>query len=156
MSTFCTNDILTLASGVYADLNSPPSISVAFISGVFTSSGTLGQMNTRLSQSFYLSGDGPCIAGGFGAEESSIMALMFEHDWYKRESLRALQGSTIISVRDGDGGYTREGATKLSSEYRALHKEAQEELYVLTAQYVRNHSMCVSVDAASLASWPSP
>lgn len=160
--SFCTQQVLVLASGIHDSINSPSSISVGYISGVLTSSGFLGALNMRLNTSFHLTGDGPCINGGFGAEESAIASLQFEHDWYKRKALEVMQGmglgwaGSVVSMREGDSHVARESPTKAAAEWRALRKETEEELYVATAQWLKGHTLATSVDAAPLSAWPTP
>ena len=79
--SFCTDQILSLASGIYQSIGSPTSQSVGFISGWLTSSGgMLGEVNTKLDTCFYISGDAPCIAGGFGpgAEGADVIGVTLE------------------------------------------------------------------------------
>ena len=158
MSTFCSSDIQALAIATHQGLNSPTSMSVGFISGVYSSSTFLGELNNRLSTNFSITGS--CIAGGFGPSEAAIYSAMFEARWFKQESLRVLQGAgsagSWTSLGDGDGRVTRESSTKLASEYRHLAKNLDEDLAVMTAQWIRGHSLAVSVDAAPCASYPSP
>lgn len=156
--SFCTTDILTLADGMYRDINSPSSLSIGYISGVLTSSGSLGDLNNRLGTSFYLSGAGPCIAGGFGQEEATIYSLAFMSNYYRKQHLATMQGggSFVTSLSDGDSKYSREAGTKIAAEYRAMYREIEDDLNSKVALWKLNHALAVDVRAEDLASWPTP
>lgn len=159
--SYCTSDILPLASGIYQDLGSPGSQSVGYISGVLTSSGFLGSLNNKLFTSFYLSGSNPCITdagGGFGAEEADIMELMYKTDYYELRALSILDGGGTFwtSLSEGDSKITRESTANLSKQYLALQSSSQQTLRIAIGDYQRRISSPQSVDAASLYSFPSP
>lgn len=156
--SFCTTEILTLAEGMYRDINSPCSLSIGYISGVLTSSGALGDLNNRLGTSFHLSGAGPCIAGGFGQEEATIYSLVYMSNFYRKQHLAIMQGggSFVTSLSDGDSRYTRESSVKIAGEYRAMYKEIEDDLNSKVALWKLNHSLAVDVRAEGLASWPTP
>ncbi len=157
--SFCTTDILSLASGVYVELNSPPEISVGYISGILTSTQFIGEINNRLNTCFYLSGDGPCIQGGFDGKESYIYALLFETQYLQRAALTVLQngGSTPwISLADGDGRVARESTAARSKAYRDLGSDLDKELRIAVNNYIKGHSLARSVDYAPLPGYPSP
>lgn len=158
MSDFCSAQIVALASGVWQELNSPTAISVGYISGIFSSSGFLGELNNRLTTSFYFSGDGPCIVGGFGGKEAAIYALMYEAMFLKRMGLSAMQagGTFWVSIAENDSRVARESPTKVAAEYREMKKEVDEDLRIATAQWKIAHTLAVGVNFASLSSWPTP
>lgn len=154
--SFSTTDIVTLAASIYDNLNSPPSLSVGYISGSLTSSGMLGELNGRLTTDFWISG-GAAIVGDFGAQESAIYALMFETNYYRRKALEALQcGSTWTTIREGDSSISRDSSIKASTEYRALRKESEGDLHVAVANWKIGKTMPVEVRAEQMASYPTP
>lgn len=155
--SFCTQDILTLASGIYEDLNSPSALSIGYISGVLTSSGFLGNINNRLNCSFWIE-SGTCIAGGFGAEESDIASTLFQMNYCRQQSMAVMQGggAFVTTIKDGDSTISMEGKSKLAAEWRAMRKELEDTLRVAVANWSRGHVAPVTVDAASLASYPVP
>ncbi len=154
--SFCTQDILTLASGLYADVLSPTAISVGYISGVLTSPAFLGDLNLKLTTCFYVSGDAPCIMGGFGKEEASIYGLMWQGGYYKREALNALQGVGWTSMAEGDTRISREGSSLRSKAFMELYKQTDTDLRIAVANWKVAHTIPGQVVAAPLASWPSP
>jgi hypothetical protein len=157
--SFCTQQVLALASDWYSELGSPSSISIGYVSGWITSSGgMLGQLNTKLSINLTLSGSDPCINGGFGAEEQYIAGILFKAEFYEKQALSALTSMSIpwTNIRDGDSSLTRESATNISKAYMAMHENAQEESRVAVANWKRGATNVAMVDAQSLYSWPSP
>lgn len=153
--SFCTEQILLLASGVYDDIGSPSSQSVAFISGWLVSSGTLGELNNRLNTCFYI--DGACIEGGFGPNEASILVKIYESNYYKRRALQILNGDiSWTSMKEGDTTITREASSNLAREYRQLHKALEEDIRIATANWKTGRSIPGTVDSTDLPAWPSP
>lgn len=157
--SFCTEQVLSMASGIYYDLGSPTDISIGYISGWITASGgMLGSINTRLSTNFYLSGDAPCITNGFGDQEEALGALMFKSEYYERRSFMALTSMSIpwTTIKDGDSTLTRESASSISKAFLGLHENAEEQIRITVANWKRGATNVASVDAQSLYSWPSP
>lgn len=155
--SFCTEQILLLASGVYQELNSPTEISVGYISGIFTSSGNLGSLNLKLSTCFWFSGDAPCIAGGFGAEEAAIYALTYQTQYYSRAAHNVLiTAGGWTNLSEGDSRVAREGSAQRSKGYLELSKNADQNLRIAVNHWKVAHSIPGQVVAASLASWPTP
>lgn len=157
MSTFCSQEVLTLASGIWESVNSPSAMSVAYVSGVLTSSGFLGAINTRLTTDFWVSG-GACIAGCFGAEEQNIASLQFQHDYWQRLRSQALGSAGMMwtSLREGDSSVVRESPVKLASEYGKLAKDVQEELQIAVAGWKLGHTSPCDVEYAPPAAYPTP
>lgn len=157
--SFCTNDILTLASGIYQTIGSPSSLSVGFVSGWITSSGgMLGDINIKLDTCFYLSGDAPCIAGGFGGQEATIAVIMYQSDYYESKSLSSLAGlgTPWTNMREGDTSITRESSVSISKQYLAMHENAQAQLRLAMHDYKLNRQIPGTVDGSDLYSFPSP
>ena len=156
MSAYCANDILALASGIYEDINSPTSLSVPFISGWITSSASLGNLNNRLTTSFFYSGG--CISGGFGDTEAAIYGMMYQKEYYRKQAQQVLAGGGLLwtSINEGDSRITRANPADISKSYMALSKDAEEELHIAVANWKNGHVLTVSVDAAPLAAWPNP
>lgn len=161
MSTFCSQEVLTLATGIWQDLNSPSATSVAYISGVLLSSGFLGAINSRLTIDLWVSG-GACIAGGFGAQEQNIASLQFQHDYCRRKAMEVMQGvgagwaGSVTQIKEADSSVSRESPSKAAAEWRHMAKEAQEDLHVAVANWKVGHCMPVDVQFAPPSAWPTP
>jgi hypothetical protein len=155
--SFCNSEILNLAASIHENLNSPSSISVGYLSGVLTSSGTLGELNLKLTTDFWISG-GSCIVGGFGAEESAIYALIVETNYYRRQALCTLQagGLNWVNIRESDTSITRANPVDMARGFQDLRKESERDLAIMVAQWKLGHTMAVSVDSERLASYPTP
>ncbi len=155
--SYCTAQILQLASGIYQGLGSPPAQSIGYVSGWITSSGNLGDLNNRLNTCFYLDGDAPCIAG-FGPQEAAIYAEIYEMYYYESLALAALAGGGTFwtSMREGDTTIQRDSPIKLAKAYRDLQDAAQKQLHIAVANWKVGHSIPTTVDGSSLYSWPSP
>ncbi len=157
--SFCTNEVLTLASGIWQTIGSPTSVSVGFISGWITSSGgMLGDINMKLDSCFYVSGDSPCIAGGFGPQEAYIASLMYESNYYELKSLTALAGLGVpwTNMKEGDTSVTRESTVSISKQYLSLNANAQNQMRIAMHDYKLNKSLPGTVDGSDLYSFPSP
>jgi hypothetical protein len=156
--SFCTSEILNLAGTIHENINSPTSISVGYLSGVLTSSGMIGELNNRLTTDYWISG-GSCIAGGFGAAESAILALMVETNYYRRQALCTLQGGGaggVTVIREGDTTLQRTSPTEIAKGYQDLRRQSEHDLSVMVANWKLGHSMSVQVCAAPMASYPTP
>lgn len=154
--SYCTNDILTLASEIYSDIGSPSNLSIGYISGYLTSSGTLGDLNNKLGTSFYLTGADPCICDPFAAEESAIVELMFMVQYYQQQALAAMLGGNSFWTRlsEGDTTVVRASAVQISQQYLALQKEAQRVLRLGIHDYALRLSLPQSVETCRLYSFP--
>lgn len=155
MSDFCGQQLQTLASAIWEDLGQPCQ-SIAFISGSLLGSGLLGQLNLKLTTSFWVQ-SGQCIAGGFGDQEAAIYSLVFQSAHIRRMQLQTLGGGGNIlwtSIGDGDGKLTRENPTKTAAEYRETRKQLEEQIAVAVANWKLGHCSPVAVDAAPLPSYP--
>ncbi len=149
---FCADQILSLSSGVWQDLNSPSSVSVQYISGWFTNSGNLGDLNNRLSTCFYLTGDGPCIVPDFAGEEAAIFGLIYKINYYGVQ-IQSLTGpSAWIRLSEGDSTIVRTDGAKV---FLQLLSEDRKQLRLNIDDYKKNLSGPRTVDAASLYTYPS-
>lgn len=154
--SFCTNDILLLASGIYLDINSPSSQSVGMISGWVTDPNNLGGLNNQLSSSFYITGS--CIEGGFGAEEGDIYGQIYSAWFYYSKGQAALDGggSFWTRIAEGDASVSRASAAEVAKAYFLLGKQTQDALRLAIHDYKLRLSVPQSVDSASLFSSPTP
>lgn len=153
--SYCGQTILALASGIHDSINNPTAQSVSFISGVLTSGPFVGELNQRLSTTFTATGG--CISGDFGIEEAAIASLMYQTQYMSRKMMEVMQGGLgFLTLREGDTTVSRESPSKFAAEWRAMKRDTEEDLRVATAQWKRNHVQCVSVDYASMNSWPTP
>src|SRR4051812_26764443 len=116
--SLCTDQILALSSGIYQSIGSPPSQSIGLISGWLTNSGSmLGDLNNRLTTCFYLSGDAPCLAGGFGADEASIATLVYQAQYFQMAASNALLGGGLTlwtRMAEGDSTISRSDPVQVS------------------------------------------
>lgn len=156
---YCANQIVTLASDLYQQIGSPSSLSVGFISGWLTDSGNLGDLNNKLSASFFLSAD--CITdsnGGFAGEEAAIYSLMYRGDFYESQSLSVLAngGSSWTSFSEGDTKFTRTDVSKLSKAYLELNAQASKLLRLAIHDYQLRLSVPQSVVANAPYERPTP
>lgn len=150
--SFCANEILTLSTGIWQELGSPSSVSVAYISGWFTSSGSLGDLNNRLSTCFYLTGDSPCIEPEFAGEEAAVYGLIYKTNFYGTQ-VQALTGPAAwIRLSEGDSTIVRSDGAKI---YLDLLKTNLNQLRLNINDYKKNLSGPRTVDAASLYTYPS-
>lgn len=157
--SFCTDQILSLASGIYQSIGSPTAQSVGFISGWITSSGgMLGDINTKLDTCFYLSGSAPCIAGGFGDQEESFSYLLYQSSYYETKALSALAGLSTpwTTMKEGDTTIVRESSVNISKQFLAMHENAQQQIRLAIHDYKLNRQIPGTVDASDLYSYPSP
>ena len=156
--SFCTSDITLLAGQIYSGIDAPSSQSVGYVSGWLTSESTLGELNTRLSTCFGLSGVEPCITNGFGWTEANILSLTYTTNYYQKRALQVLAAGGLqwLTLKEGDSSLSRVSPVLFAAEWRKLHEAAQAELYVAVANYNMDHARALSVDAEALPSWPTP
>lgn len=155
--SYCAEQILGLATDTWNQIGSPTSISVGWISGVYSSSGHLGALNNRLTTCMYLSGDSPCIVG-MGAEEASIYQLSYLNGYYRGLSASVMGQSSITwtRLREGDSSVERESSVSMSKAYTAIWQENNKQLNVAVANYKLGVSIPRSIDSAALPGWPTP
>lgn len=154
--SFCADNILILAGTIYSGINSPSAQSIGYISGWLTNPANLGDLNNKLSTCFSFSGD--CIIGGFGSEEASVYQLTYNTDYYESQSLAILVGGGTFwtSITEGDTKINRSDMVAVSRQFLALQKSSQDTMRLAIQDYKRKVSLCVSIDASDLPSWPSP
>lgn len=158
--SYCVDQIVQLATDIYASINSPSFLSVSFISGWIVDSGNLGDINNKLGTSFYLSGDAPCITdagGGFAGEEAAIYTLMYKGDFYESQSLNAIAGGAgWVTLSEGDTKVGREKSSDISKAFLALNTQSNTFLRLAIHDYKLRITVPQSVDASSLYSYPTP
>ncbi len=155
--SFCSNQILELASGIYTDMGSPSVLSVGYISGWLVQSGNLGGLNNKLDTCFWLSGDSPCIVNGFGGAEASIYTTIYKIGYYTFAMQSALSNpNPWTALTEGDSKIVREGPTASAKIYLGLLTENNYQLRLAVGDWKRNHSIPTTVNAADLASYPTP
>ncbi len=157
--SYCVQQIVQLAGEIYSGIGAPSSLSVGYVSGWLVSSGSLGGINNRLTTCFSLTGDSPCIVGGFGASESAIYELMFRTDYFLQQANAVLaNGGTQawLTMKEGDTTISRESTAARAKVYLEIYRETEDDLRVATANWKLGHSIPASVDGSSLYSWPSP
>lgn len=154
---YCAEQILGLASGIYADIGAPPSQSVGYISGWLVSSGSfLGDLNNRASTCVYVSGDAPCLVN-FNPALGSIANLIYQANYFKVAWLAVLQGGAQwTQLTEGDSKISREATTNIAKLYKDAHKDADDDLKLAIHYYTLNQSIPQGIDGVSLYSWPSP
>lgn len=155
MSDFCGQQLQTLASAIWEDLGQPCQ-SIAFISGSLLGSGLLGQLNLKLTTSYWVQ-SGQCIAGGFGDQEAAIYSLVFQSAHIRRMQLQTLGGGGNIlwtQLADGDSRFSRESPTKTAAEYRETRKQLEEQIAVAVANWKLGHTCPTQIVAADLPSYP--
>lgn len=158
---FCTNEILTLASGVYQELGSPSNISVGYISGWMTSSGSIGDLNNKLTVRFGWSGAAPCIVSfdtgqGMDSDEQSIYTLVFKDSFYRQQALLALTSTNWTRIAEGDSSISRDGAAAYSKAYLAMADQNLKLLRLAIQDYKRAVSIPAQIVADSIPTFPAP
>jgi hypothetical protein len=157
--SFCAAQILDLATATHGDINSPSNVSIGFISGYYTSSGSfLGDFNNKLSTCVWVSGDSPCLVG-FGPAEASIATLIYQTSYFKKLALSSLAGggdTMWTTLKEGDSTITRSSMIDVAKQYRELHKTAEEELKTAIHYYTLNHSVPMSIEGQDSYGFPSP
>lgn len=156
---YCSESIAALANQIYQDIGSPTALSVTFISGWITNSGgMIGSLNNKLSTNFWISGDEPCIVGGFGGEEAVIANLDFKTDYYGNQSRSVLTGggSMWTSISEGDTKISRSDVVNVSKQYLQMQKDSRETLRLAIQDWKRSHIGIEIVDAEQTYSRPTP
>ena len=160
--SYCVDQIVELATDIYGNIGSPSNLSVSFISGwLIDFRGNLGGLNNKLSTSFYLTGDAPCITdngGNFAGEEADAYGMMYTTNYYTSAANNVLAGggSFWTSLSEGDSRVSRTDVTKISAAYLALAKENTRLLRLAISDYKLRISVPQSVDVCAPASYPSP
>lgn len=156
--SFCVEQIVLLAGNIYSGLPSPNSQSVGLISGWIVQSGNLGDLNNRLNTCFTLTGDSPCVVGGFGPAEASIYGLIYRTNYLEQQSANVLAAGGLMwtSMKEGDTTITRSDPVNSSKVWLSLHESSQRALYVAVANWKRGESLFNTVEGSSLYSWPTP
>jgi hypothetical protein len=118
----------------------------------------LGEINTKLDTCFYISGDAPCIAGGFGPDEMYITTLVYQANYYESKALSSLAGLGMpwTNMKEGDTSITRESSVSISKQYLAMHANATDQTRISMHDYKLNRTIPGTVDASDLYSFPSP
>ena len=157
--SFCSDQILNLATTIYTDIGSPSAQSIGYISGVLTNSGSfIGAINNKLDTCFYLSGDAPCIVG-FSTRESEIASLMYQVNYYNKARLAVLvnNGDTAwVTLKESDSTITRSNVVEIAKQYGALYADANQKLKDAVHYWTLNNSVVQGIDSAENYSWPTP
>lgn len=155
--SYCTAQILLLAGSIYSGIGAPSAQSIGYVSGWITNSGSLGDINNRLTTCFYLDTDAPCIVG-FGPEEAVIYTEIYEMNYYESQALATLVGGGTywLNMKEGDTSISRESPVKIAKAYRDLQDAAQKQLQIAVANWKVAHANPATVDASDLYSWPTP
>lgn len=155
--SYCAAQIVQLATTIYQGINSPPALSVGYISGWLIDSGNLGDLDNKLSICTYLTGDSPCIAGDFSADEAAIYQLCFNTDYYEAQSLGVLQaGSYWINLEEGDSKVRRSDMVAVAKQWLSLQDNSQKTLRLAIQDYKRSHTSIGSIEGTNMPAWPSP
>lgn len=161
---YTSGDLAALAANIYQDINSPTFQSPAFIFNVLIQSGTVGDLNNKLSSSFYVqdTGTGPFITdggGGYGQEEAAISSLMYQTSYYRGRQLALLDGagnSWWTSLAEGDSKLNRTDITKIAAAYGALYTTANNDLRLAVHDWGMRVAVPQSVVANQSYASPSP
>jgi hypothetical protein len=159
--SLCVTGVLGLATTIYNNIGNPTALSIGYISGWLTDPNNLGDLNNRLSTSFYLDSTapaGPCIKDDFGPEECNVYNLMYVETYYESLAVAALvNGGTLwVSLSEGDTKVTRSDAVAVSKQFTALRDGASAGIAQAAHHYKLRLSVPQSVDGAQLDSYPTP
>lgn len=162
MSTFCSAEVNGLATNIWQNLGSPATVSPGYVAAWLITSGNLGKLNTALDTCFSISG-GACIVPAPDSEVQAIYEMV-----YRQNLFAGQQGSLLTSISagtstntwtrltEGDSTIQRASPTELVKAFNATMVENAKQLRLAIGDYRRNHSFPATVDAASLASYPTP
>lgn len=153
---YCETDVQSLAYSIYKSVGSPSDQSVGFVSGWLMDPMNLGELNNRLSTSFYISGN--CILDDFDKEEANIYSQIYVWQFYNNRALSVLMngGTNWTSLAEGDSKISRESPANISKAYMALNTNAEKTLRQAVHDYKLRLSVPQTVDASSLYSNPTP
>lgn len=153
--------ILGLAQTIYQGIGAPTNLSVGLISGWITDPNNIGDLNNKLSTSFYVDGTqpaGPWIRDDFGPEEGNIYNLMYQSSYYENLALVTLSSGGLqwITLTEGDTRITRTDPVNLAKQYNQMKNDAFKGICLAINNYNRRVAVPQSVDAAQSASYPTP
>lgn len=158
---FCSDQIFNWATTLWYDLNSPSNVSLGYLSGWLSNSGTLGDINNRLGTCFWVSGDAPCIVD-FTNDEGSIANAIYQITYYRNQRLGVLKGGVDnaaqawTTIKEGDSTISRDARANIAREFGAMQREAEEKFRHLLSYYTLNHTVPQGINAANAYSFPSP
>lgn len=157
----CVTGVLGLATTIYLSIGTPTNLSVGYISGWITDQNNLGDLNNKLSTSFYVDTaalGGPCIKDDFAAEEAAIYSLLYQAAYYETLALNILSAGGVqwITLTEGDTRITRSDPANLAKIYNSMKNDAYRGINLAVNNYNRRVAVPVSVDAAASSSYPSP
>lgn len=142
--------ILTLASGIWTDINSPTTTTVSYISGWLVSDQNIGKLNNTISACF--SGDGAgCIGPDLGAEEQAIYGEIFKQQYWQKKIEENLGAGGImwVDLGEGDSRIRRASPTEVAKVYKDMWKESNTNLNRMVDSYKINQSFARSNDFAA-------
>lgn len=164
MSSFCSTEINAYANNIWEDIGSPPTTSVGYIASWLTVSGNLGRLNGALDTCYWVSG-GSCITPNPTPEVLAIYELIYRKSYYEgqRSSLLTSLAAGISSyaytwtqLTEGDSKISRVAPTESLKQFNASLIEDNKQLRLAIGDFRRNNSLPQTVNAASLASYPTP
>ena len=99
----------------------------------------IGQLNTKIYQSFSVSGSLFTPTGQFKQEERAIYKQMYLYEFYTKKTRQVLRGvdSSVdfLTLREGDTMITRTNKNEFAKTYRGLANDAKEEMERLVTSY---------------------
>jgi hypothetical protein len=138
------NSVESYSNSVWADLGSPQSPSVIYISGWAATN--IGLLNIAIDECFSVSGDS--FVPAFDAMHSGIYMEIFKIKSYESSIRNVLNGIgrgtgalvDWIEIKDGDSTVKRANPSEFVKVYRGMKSDAQKELNSLIQTYRSNNA----------------
>ena len=135
------------STGLWENLNSPPSISALSISGYAIQPSTIGSLNSRLGTCY--SGSGWMGTGSIftvvpdlGNAEIAIIDALYHITFFNQMAIATMGfgGNTIpfLSLKEGDSTITQANPVNIGKEYREMVKDWNQYLNYLVTSYQYN------------------
>lgn len=163
---FCAQEINDYANNIWQDLGSPPTQSPSWIAAWVTVSGNLGKLNNALDTSYCITG-GTCISPDPDPASLAIYEMLYKQQFYAGQQSSLLTSVTCggmagnaasswTRMSEGDTTVVRSSASDIIRAFNAIVTENNKQLRLAIGDFKRNNSLPFTIDAASLASRPTP
>lgn len=154
MSNYQDYTLSRFINGVYSDLGEPPTYSPSRLFAWFLDNANVGKLNNLIgteSAGVALTNDcgnvtGYAIEPALTNDQLAIYKMLFDYEYYKTEARSAAQssitnGNDWTSLREGDSSISRINRNEVSKNFRALSRDAKEDLDKAVKYYLKYNAI---------------
>ncbi len=159
--SLCPEQLSGYALNTLQNLGSPPGISIPYVVMWYSNSGNLAKINNALGVCAAITGQG-CIVG-LDDDAWAIYNLIYNQQYFSQGQASLYTsmfcgGTNALwtNLAEGDSRIARESPANMQRSLNQTIAQNDKQLRLAIGDWKRNHSFPTTVDATSLASYPTP